>query len=75
MVFDPGWSKVTTSVSGFANSHIVPAGGLRFVTVSPKVVGSDVDFTIKVRSQYPTAQVKSSGPNIVKVSSTPTENP
>ena len=72
--FDPGWSKLTIGGTGFANAHVTPAAGFRFVTVSPKKIGSDIDFTIKVRSVYPTAQVQSSG-NVVKVKSTPSENP
>ena len=70
-IIDPNWSNVTAT-TGLTATSIAPRN--TWTTLTPVADGNlDVDFTVKVRSQYAAFQVRSDMP--VKITSTPIRNP
>lgn len=68
MTYDPGWTTVTATTVGPANTHAAPRNPWAILT--PLASGNmDVDFVLDVRTQYPTFKVRSDQP--VKITSTP----
>ena len=62
MVYDPGWAKVTAMTAGPANIHVAPKNP--WATLTPAVIGSDVDFKLSVR-RVATWQVRTERPEII----------
>lgn len=64
MVYDPGWSKLAATGSQFpSQAQRVPFQPIqRWATLTPKVIGSDVDFMLEVRAQYAAFQVRDTDP-------------